>query len=269
MDEITKYKPGLIFDKTVPEKRVPSLELANVRFQKYREIMEKNLDRYPIYTPFADDITTGFRLLPEGLFQRVLDNSLPEDEFVEMVKSSIIDLGAYQKRSKGLSGSVKGSYVKQGVLFSEMGRNNEAIEAFKKAKEIDQKDKEILANLAKCYYNLALGFDQRGAFKEAEAHYQEAVGFDPKMIDAVYNLGLLYHKRQDSKNTLIYWKKVLEIDPTRVKTRENIATVYYNDKNYRNAVRECQRILQDDPQNQLANNMIYAIKMIAPSAVER
>ena len=268
MDEITKLKPGLILDKTVPEKPVPSLELANVRFQKYREIMEKNINRYPIYTPFADDITTGFRLLPEGLFQRVLDNNLPEDEFVKMVRSSSFDLGAYQKRSKGLSASVKGSYVKQGVLFSEMGRNDEAIEAFKKANQIDSKDTEILANLSKCYYNLGLRFDQRGVFKEAEAHYKEAIGFDPKMIDAVYNLGLLYHKRGDSKNTLIYWKKVLEIDSTRVKTRENIATVYYNSKDYRNAARECKRILQDEPENLLANNMIQAIRAIAPWAVD-
>ncbi|MBU1262144.1 DUF2723 domain-containing protein, partial [bacterium] len=245
MDEITKLKPDLIFDKTVPEKRVSSLELANVRFQKYREIMEKNINRYPIYTPFADEITTGFRLLPEGLFQRVLDHSLPEDEFAKLISSSVIDLGAYQRRSKGLSQSVKGSYVKQGVLFSEMGRNNEAIKAFKKAKEIDSKDTETLANLSKCYYNLALGFDQKGVFKEAEAHYRQAIDFDPKMIDAVYNLGLLYHKRQDSKNTLIYWKKVLEIDPTRVKTRENIATVYYNSKDYKNAAKECRRILRD------------------------
>jgi tetratricopeptide (TPR) repeat protein len=268
IDEITRLRPGLIFDKQLPEKRVSSLELANVRFQKYREIMEKNINRYPIYTPFADDITTGFRLLPEGLFQRVLDKSLPDDEFAKLVSSSVYDLGVYQKRSKGLSMRVKDSYVKQGVLFSEMGRNNEAIESFKKAKKIDPKDKEVLTNLSKCYYNLGLSFDGSGNFALAKECYEKAIGFDPKMIDAIYNLGLLYHKRGDSKNTLIYWKKILEIDPTKIKTRENIATVYYNSKDFRNAAIECKRILKDEPQNQLASNMIYAIKMIAPGAVD-
>ncbi|MEK9150200.1 MAG: tetratricopeptide repeat protein, partial [Candidatus Desantisbacteria bacterium] len=267
MEEITKLKPDLILDKQVPEKRVSSLELANVRFQKYREIMEKNIDRYPIYTPFADDITTGFRLLPEGLFQRVLDKSIPDDEFARLVSSNVYDLGAYQKRSKGLLTSVKGSYVRQGVLFSEMGRNNEAIDSFKKAKKMDPTDKEVLTNLAKCYYNLGLGFDQKSNFGEAKRCYEETIRFDPTMIDAVYNLGLLYHKRGDSKNTLIYWKKVLEIDPGKVKTRENIATVYYNSKDYRNAYRECQRILSAEPQNQLASNMIMAIRAIAPGAI--
>ncbi|MEW6103772.1 MAG: DUF2723 domain-containing protein [bacterium] len=259
MDEINKHHPELIFDRTLPDKRVSSLELANVRFEKYKEIMEKNSKTHIIYTPFSDEITKGFRLIPEGFVQRVIGKEISQDEYIKMVKNANFNIFPYQGRSKGLMNNVKKGYISQGVLLSELSMNSDAIISFKNALNLDPKDSETKVSLSKCYYNLALGFDQRGLFNDAENYYKKAIKVDNNMIDAHFNLGLLYHKRQNPKMTIYYWSNLLKVDSKNIKTLENLATVYYNTGNFKSAKAICKRILTIQSNNNLANQMLLAI----------
>ncbi|HAW49675.1 TPA: hypothetical protein DCX16_01805 [bacterium] len=260
MEEIDKHHPELVFNRDIPEKKVSSLELANIRFEKYREIMGSNSATHTIYTPFVDDITSGFPLIPEGFVQRVLDNRISKEKIIELARKAVFDVTPYQGRSKRLVNNVKNSYVKLGVLFSENGYGNDAISSFNKAKELDPNDKEVITNLSKCYYNLAVSFDQKGMVNDAESYYKKAIEVDPNMIDSHYNLGILYyHKKHDTKATIYYWGKVLEIDPKSIKAHENLAVVYYNMGRFKEAEDLCKKLKSFDPNNHLANNMLIAI----------
>ncbi len=259
MDEIDKHHPELVFDRSLPTKSVSSLELANVRFEKYREIMEKNSSSHIIYTPFSDEITTGFRLVPEGFVNRVIGKETPQDEYLKMVKGANFNIFPYQGRSKHLINNVKSGYIKQGVLLSELGMNSEAILSFKNAKKLDPKDKESIINISKCYYNLALNFDQRELWSDAEDCYKKAIEVDQHMLDAYFNLGLLYHKKGNAKMAIYYWNSLLKIDPKNIKAGENLATVYYNTGNFKEAKLLCKRILDHQANNNLANQMLLAI----------
>ncbi|MBU1599300.1 DUF2723 domain-containing protein, partial [bacterium] len=256
MEELKKKYPDLIFDKNLPKERVSPLVLHSIRFQKEREIMEKNLNRYSIYTSFDEKATKGFRLIPEGFFERVVDNNISNDKLVEMAKFSALDVDPYYRRSKGLSKNVKNYYKRLGCLFSDTGESEEAIKRFKKAKEIDPKDKEVVSVLSNAYYNLGVKFDQTGKLTDAEIYYKETIKVDPYMIDAHYNLGLLYYKQGESKKAILHWKKVLEIDPMKIKVRENLAVAYYNIKDYKSAYLECKKILQLNPENTNAKQML-------------
>jgi len=260
MRKIDKERPSLLFDRTLPKERVSSLELSNIRFEKYREIMEKNSSSYVIYTPFSDEVTKGFRLVPEGFVNRVIGKEIQQDEFIKMVRSANFNILPYQKRSKHLENNVKNAYIRQGVLFSEIGLNSDAIASFKNAQKIDPRDKEVIINLSKCYYNLALSFDQRQLLTDAELYYKKALEADSNMLDALFNLGLLYYKRQNNKMAVYYWRLLLEKDPKNIKASENLATVYYNTGNFKDAEALCKKLLSISPGNNLASQMLLAIK---------
>ncbi|MEW6679456.1 MAG: DUF2723 domain-containing protein, partial [bacterium] len=258
ISEINKHHPELVFDRSLPDKRVSSLELANIRFDKYREIMDKNASTHIVYTPFSDEITKGFRLAPEGFVQRVIGKETSQDEYIKMVKNANFNVSPYQGRSKGLMNNVKKGYISQGVLLSELSMYSDAIISFKNANKLNPKDNEAKTCLSKCYYNLALGFDQKGSLQDAENYYKEAIKVD-NMLDAYFNLGLLYHKKQNPKMTIHYWSALLKLDPKNIKTLENLATVYYNTGNFKDAKLTCKRILEFFPNNNLANQMLLAI----------
>ncbi|MEW6482396.1 MAG: hypothetical protein AB1397_05275, partial [bacterium] len=258
ISEINKHHPELVFDRSLPDKRVSSLELANIRFEKYREIMDKNASTHIVYTPFSEEITKGFRLAPEGFVQRVIGKEISQDEYIKIVKNANFNVFPYQGRSKGLMNNVKKGYISQGVLLSELSMYSDAIISFKNANKLDPKDNEAKTSLSKCYYNLALEFDQKGSLQDAENYYKEAIKVD-NMLDAYFNLGLLYHKKQNPKMTIHYWRALLKLDPKNIKTLENLATVYYNTGNFKDAKLTCKRILEFFPNNNLANQMLLAI----------
>lgn len=104
---------------------------------------------------------------------------------------------------------------RDGVALLQEGKKEEALEAFKKAVELDSTNAVALLNLAYTY-------DQQGMTEEAVAAYQDALQIDPRNLLAYNNLGVLYDTLGKYDEAMAAFQSALEIDPQDANTLQNL-----------------------------------------------
>lgn len=98
------------------------------------------------------------------------------------------------------------SQIHISYILSEMGRDEDAIEALKKA--INVKKNEIPLYLA-----LSSFYEEKNDYKNSAITLQEGLKHNEKNIEVLFRLGIALDKSGDRANGLNQMKKVLEIDP--------------------------------------------------------
>ena len=112
-------------------------------------------------------------------------------------------IGAYQRAliHNPLSGKVFASLGK--IYYSEKGLYYEAVQAYKKAVDLDPINSEARLGLAEVY-------EDKGLYQEAIGEYRKVVELDGKNTGALYNLALVY-ERVDPKESIILWEKYIAL----------------------------------------------------------
>ena len=133
-------------------------------------------------------------------------------------------------------------YFQQGLALEETGALIEkAVEAYRKAVELNPGAAGALVNLGTIYYrqrkypeaeqhyttaiavdsnyplahyNLGNLYDEQGDLTRAEGHYTKALDLNPNYADAHFNLALLCERRGDFLNAVRHWKGYLKLDST-------------------------------------------------------
>jgi len=168
----------------------------------------------------------GVRFEPEG--QMLLDLSAGEAEKRSQIKSF------------PLSSDVQYWFERGCALDSVPGTLDLAIEAYRKALEIQPDFPDALTNLGNIYYHqgelekakecyhkslsldpnhIAANFnmgnllEERGRLLQAIFYYEKALSKDPLFADAHFNLGLVYEKLQLKKRAKPHWSKFIELKP--------------------------------------------------------
>jgi Tfp pilus assembly protein PilF len=157
---------------------------------------------------------------------------------------------------------VAGHYNDLGFAYMEAGRDVEAIEALKKALELEPDFAAALSTLSAIYMN-------QGHFVEAEPLLLHAVDVEPGYVDAHYNLATVYLNTGRFAEAIALYEKVLAAlyaEPLQDRmftsdTHVNLANAYMATGEYNLAVNEYENALRMNPDNQPARrNLNRALK---------
>lgn len=92
-----------------------------------------------------------------------------------------------------------------GVAYKKQGKLDKAVDAYKKALELQETSVEA-------HYNLGIVYRENGQMKEAESEYARAIVIDPNFAPAHYNLGILYDLYMDRPSkALKHFKKYRDL----------------------------------------------------------
>ena len=92
------------------------------------------------------------------------------------------------------------------LIYVQLGENEKAISAIKKAREVSPDDFNLLLSEADLYIKLG----DKDKFKEL---MEEAITKDPDNAVLYYNLGVIYGEQEEFEEAINYYKKSLKLDP--------------------------------------------------------
>jgi len=113
---------------------------------------------------------------------------------------------AYRKAVE-LNPGAAGALVNLGTIYYRQRKYDEAESHYQRAIEVD-------ANYPLAHYNLGNLYDEQGDFTRAEQHYTTALHLNPNYADAHFNLALLSERRNDFLKAVRHWKNYLKLDNT-------------------------------------------------------
>ncbi len=114
------------------------------------------------------------------------------------------------------------------IYYNEKGLYYEAVNAYRKAIDLDQYFLDARMGLGEIY-------EEKGLYKDAIAEYRKVIEVDPKHAGAHYNLALAYEK-VDVKEAITQWERYIEL-------ASQIAT----EKEWVDVARQHLRKLRDKP----------------------
>lgn len=89
------------------------------------------------------------------------------------------------------------------IYYSEKGLYYEAVEAYKKAIELDPQFLEARMGLGEVY-------EDKGLYQDAIAQYRKVVEMDAKHTGALYNLALV-HEKVDPREAIAHWERYIAV----------------------------------------------------------
>ena len=113
---------------------------------------------------------------------------------------------AYRKAVE-LNPGAAGALVNLGTIYYRQRKYEEAESHYLRAIEVD-------ANYPLAHYNLGNLYDEQGDLTRAEQHYTTALELNPNYADAHFNLALLSERRGDFLRAVRHWKSYLKLDST-------------------------------------------------------
>ncbi|MEE8399859.1 MAG: tetratricopeptide repeat protein [Desulfobacterales bacterium] len=161
-----------------------------------------------------------------------------------------------------------------GYIKAAQGHYTEAIQAFKKAADIDRLFAKAFEGMGRAYRKLgkpeeAEKYMIRAAdihmskenVEEAEAVLEEIKEINPDTVNIYNSLGVLYRKKNDYEKALYNYKKALVIHPDRARIHYNIGRIYIEMKDLELAKPCFVKALKLDPDFSDAKEVLDAIEL--------
>ncbi len=114
-------------------------------------------------------------------------------------------LEAYRKAIE-LNPEAAGAYINLGTIYYNLHRLSDAENCYRAAIQIDP-------HYALAYFNLGNVYDERGDLAQARGYYEQALGIHADYADAHYNLALVYEKMGERGKAAQHWRRYLKLDP--------------------------------------------------------
>lgn len=110
-------------------------------------------------------------------------------------------------------------YSNKGLLLKKIGRYNEAIEEFKKAIELDDKNTEYLENIAETYEFI-------GCVDRAYNYYLKIVELNPSHSQVYDRLARIETEKKQYKKAIEFMKKQIKVDPDEYEYQIKLGKLY-------------------------------------------
>lgn len=110
------------------------------------------------------------------------------------------------------------------LIYTQLGKNDEALAAYKAARADNPDDVNLVLNEANLYYQMG----DKDKFKELMS---EAASMAPDNADLQYNIGVINMEQGNIEEARTAYKKALEINPGYVNALLNLSTTYVNEGN--------------------------------------
>lgn len=173
------------------------------------------------------------------------------------------------------------AYSHLAMLYTELGRGNEALEVMKMGREFLPENYKIFADYINSLYEagridevveafregdffqietdpmvwniVGTSYMKRGDIEIAKKYLEKSISIDRKFPIPFNNLGTLYLsliKRQDpnaSKNAIEYFKKAIELDPYYGSAHYGLGLTYFQTSNFKEAIPHLNKALELQP----------------------
>ena len=116
-----------------------------------------------------------------------------------------------------------------GALLGRQGKYQEALDAHKKAVELDPNDQES-------YCNLGVTLQLIGKLKEAEANFTKAINLKPDHAKSYFNLGNIFIAQNNLQKAEINYTKAIELKPDYAEAYNNLANTLIKLGNFEKAI---------------------------------
>ncbi|MGI9547176.1 MAG: tetratricopeptide repeat protein, partial [Flavobacteriaceae bacterium] len=134
----------------------------------------------------------------------------------------------------------------QGVDLFNKGDYVQAIEYYKKALQVDDRDAIVYYNIANAYFSLE-------NYDECIIYSEESVKIDTNKTEAYNLIATSYQKKNDINKAIEIFKKTLDIKP-HPDTYNNLGNCYFLQKDYEPAILNFTKAVELDPDNKLYKN---------------
>jgi len=110
---------------------------------------------------------------------------------------------------------------------------------------------------------LAVQAIQDGNMEEAIRELKKAIALKPDYPDLHNYLGIAYGNNGMVDDAVQEFEVALKINPFYMKARLNLALLYYENSRYEEAQGQLDQVLKNQPDNQLANNLLHELRLVA------
>jgi serine/threonine protein kinase/Flp pilus assembly protein TadD len=152
------------------------------------------------------------------------------------------------QRAEQLSNNLPEVHLSLGSVYSNTGKNTEAVTELKKALELAPNSDEV-------YRNLGDAYNRGGQSDDAIASYQKAVAANPYNWLNHINLGNAYFGLGDSAKALPEYQKVIEIAPDNPIGYEDIGALYLREGKWSESISQFQKALGLAPDADTYSNL--------------
>jgi len=156
---------------------------------------------------------------------------------LEIAKAGKAEQAQYKKAVDRLSAT---DWFDKGYALGIAGRNQEAMEAFRRAIELSPKDAEAYSNRGVIYGNLG---DHRQAIRD----HDRAIELNPRLAGAYINRGSAYADLGNHGQAIRDFNKAIELDPKYAWAYANRGNAYYTLGDNGQAIRDYDRAIELDP----------------------
>ena len=147
------------------------------------------------------------------------------EEMEKFQRDLMVKSGKYKDSKDEKTPSKKAEIVKNiALIYSQTGKNDKAIAAYKEARVNNPNDVNLILNEANLHYKLG----DKEKFKSLMA---EATKVDPYNPDLHYNIGVINMEQGSFEEARISYRKALKINPGYVNAQLNLSTTYVNEGN--------------------------------------
>jgi TPR repeat protein len=145
------------------------------------------------------------------------------------------------------------AWFQLGYCYGELGRYQEAIEAYKQAIRIKP-------DLAEAHLMLGVAYGKLGRYQEAIEAHKQAIRIEPNFAEAHYNLGVTYDKLGRYQEAIEAYKQAIRIKPDNAEAHLMLGVAYYKLDHYQAAIeafKQAIRIKPDDAPAQCNLGVMY------------
>jgi tetratricopeptide (TPR) repeat protein len=140
-----------------------------------------------------------------------------------------------------------GAYNNMGSAYAELGKFEKAIKVCKKAIKI-KPDKD------QAYYNMGGAYAELGKFEKALEVCKKAIEVKPDSYEAYNNMGVAYAGLDELKKALEAYKKAIEIMPDDYETYSNMGIAYAGLGEFEKTIEVCKKAIKIKPEASIASS---------------
>lgn len=149
-----------------------------------------------------------------------------EEEVMDKIQRDLmVRSGTYTNPADEKTESKKAEIVRNiALIYTQLGRNDEALAAYRDARANNPEDVNLVLNEANLYYQMG----DKEKFKELMT---EAAEMAPDNADLHYNIGVIAMEQDNIEEARKSYKRAIEINPGYVNAQLNLSTTYVNEGN--------------------------------------
>lgn len=253
---------SILISKNEQDKALESLKKAETSNPQNREI---HLMMATIYEKKGDATSAEYQYLLGGKPKNSTVAAAQQKQTNEIPLSgdAAKDVESIQTALKENPGSAT-LYEKLGNLYRSVGKETDAIAAYKEAAHLNTNNHEV-------YLNLGILLEKRNQLDEAVVAYKQALRIKPDSADAHLRLADLRNSRGLFQEAVTHYGEFLKLKPDSPDIQLKLARIFARDKENGLAIDAYTAFLKHSPDNIEANREIaalYRAKGINDKAIE-